>query len=97
MLKVMLHEYDSQRRFLTQHSCATLLRHCFEWLQIVPTLLSEFCRKKNMKIQSGREKMRNASGQQGVNEGQRKIKANTNTGNKILGKHIQQFLHKNNA
>ena len=38
MLKVMLHEYDSQRRFLAQHSFATLLRHCFEWLQIVPTL-----------------------------------------------------------
>ena len=66
MLKVMLHEYDSQRRFLTQHSFATLLRHCFEWLQIVPTLLSEFCRKKDMKIQSGGEKMRNASGQQGA-------------------------------
>ena len=26
-----------------------------------------------------------------------KIKANMNTGNKILGKHIQQFLHKNNV
>ena len=64
MLKVMLHEYDSQRWFLAQQSFATLLRHCFEWLQIVPTLLSEFCRKKNMKIQSGGEKMRNASGQQ---------------------------------
>ena len=24
---------DSQRRFLAQHSVATLLRHCFEWLQ----------------------------------------------------------------
>ena len=28
----------------------------------------EFCRKKNMEIQSGGEKMRNASGQQGENE-----------------------------
>ena len=28
----------------------------------------EFCRKKNMKIQSGCETMRNASGQQGKNE-----------------------------
>ena len=26
-----------------------------------------------------------------------KIKANMNTGNKILGKHIQQFLNKNNV
>ena len=25
--------YDSQRRFLAQHSIATLLRHCFEWPQ----------------------------------------------------------------
>ena len=24
---------DSQRRFLAQHSVATLLRRCFEWLQ----------------------------------------------------------------
>ena len=30
----------------------------------------EFCRKKNMKIQSGDEKMRNASGPQGENERQ---------------------------
>ena len=54
----------------------------------------EFRRKKNMEIQSGGEKMRNASGQQGENERQWKIKANMNTGNKILGKHIRQFLHK---
>ena len=57
----------------------------------------EFCRKKNMKIQSGCETMRNASGQQGENERQWKIKANMNTGDKILGKHIRQFLHKNNV
>ena len=57
----------------------------------------EFCSKKNMEIQSGGEKMRNASGQQGENERRWKIKANMNTGNKILGKHIQQFLHKNNV
>ena len=31
------------------------------------------------------------------NERQWKIKANMNTGNKILGKHMQQFLHKNNV
>ena len=24
---------DSKRRFLAQHSVATLLRHCFKWLQ----------------------------------------------------------------
>ena len=24
---------DSQPRYLAQHSIATLLRHCFEWLQ----------------------------------------------------------------
>ena len=46
----------------------------------------EFCRKKNMKILSGCEAMRNASGQQGENERQWKIKANINTGDKILGK-----------
>ena len=57
----------------------------------------EFCRKKNMKIQSSCETVRNVSGQQGENEGQWKIKANMNTGDKILGKHIRQFLHKNNV
>ena len=57
----------------------------------------EFRRKKNMEIQTGGEKMGNASGQQGENEQQWKIKANMNTGNKILGKHIRQFLHKNNV
>ena len=40
----------------------------------------EFFWKKNMKIQSGGETMTNASGQQGENEGQWKIKANLNTG-----------------
>ena len=47
-----------------------------------------------MEIQSGGEKMRNASGQQGENERQWKIEANIKTGNKILSKHIRQFLHK---
>ena len=56
----------------------------------------EFRRKKNMEIQSGGEKMRNAIGQQGESERQGKIKANMNTGNKILGKHTRQFLYKNN-
>ena len=54
----------------------------------------EFCRKNNMKIQSGCETMRNTSGQQGENERRWKIKANMNTGDKILGK---QSLHKNNV
>ena len=54
----------------------------------------EFFSEKNMRIQSGGETMRNASGQQGENERQWKIKANMNTGDKILGK---QFLHKNNV
>ena len=40
--------------------------------------------------------MRNASGQQGENERQWKIKAK-NTGEKTLRKHILQFLHKNNV
>ena len=51
--------------------------------------------KKNMKTQSGCQTMRNASGQLGENERQWKRKANMNTGDKILGKHIRQFLHKN--
>ena len=50
--------------------------------------------------------MRNASCQQGGDELQRpimalgcseKIKANSNTSNKIFGEHIRQFLHKNNV
>ena len=48
-----------------------------------------------MEIQRGGEKMRFASGQQGENERQWKINVNMNTGNKILGKHIRRFLHKN--
>ena len=50
-----------------------------------------------MEIQSRGEKIKNANGQQGENERQLKIKANVNTGNRILGKHIRQFLHKNNV
>ena len=57
----------------------------------------EFRGKKNMEIQSGGEKIGNASDQQGENERQWKIKANMNTGDKILGKHIRQFLHKKNV
>ena len=54
-----------------------------EW--VIENKRDEFCRKKNMKIQSGCETMRNSSGQQGENEWQWKIKANMNTGDKILG------------
>ena len=50
-----------------------------------------------MEIQSGGEKMRNDSGQQGENERQGKIKANMNTGNEIFSNHIRQFLHKNSG
>ena len=57
----------------------------------------EFRRKKHVEIQSGGEKMRNASGQKGENERQGKVIANVNTGNKILGKHIRQCLHKNSV
>ena len=40
--------------------------------------------------------MRNASGQVKMS-GSEKIKENMNTGNKIFGNHIRQFLHKNNV
>ena len=40
--------------------------------------------------------MRNASGQVKMS-GSEKIKANMNTGNKIFGNHIRQFLLKNNV
>ena len=65
--------------------------------ELLKTRETNFVGEKNMEIQSGGEKMRNASGQQGENERRGKIKANMNTGNKILGKHIRQFLHKNNV
>ena len=65
--------------------------------RVIENKRDEFCRKNNMKIQSGCETMRNASGQQGENEGQCKIIANMKTGDKILGKHIRQFLHKNHV
>ena len=38
--------------------------------RVIENKREEFCRKKNMKIQSGCETMRNASGQQGENERQ---------------------------
>ena len=52
----------------------------------------EFRRKKNMEIRSGGEKMRNATGEQGENERQKKIKANMNAKNKILGKQTRKFV-----
>ena len=64
--------------------------------RVIENKRDQFCRKKNMKIQSGCATMRNANGQQGENERQWKIKAK-NTGDKILGKYIRQFLHKNNV
>ena len=51
--------------------------------RVIENKKDEFCREKNMEIQSGGETMRNASGQQGENERQWKIKANMNTGDKI--------------
>ena len=44
----------------------------------------EFRGEKNMEIQSGGEEMRNASGKKGENEQRWKIKANMNTGNKMM-------------
>ena len=82
---------------------ALLIMFTLTWItekelqRVIENKGGEFRRKKNMEIQSGGEKMRNASGQQGENERQWKIKANMNTGNKILGKHIRQFLHRNNV
>ena len=38
--------------------------------RVIENKRDEFCREKNMKIQSGGETMRNASGQQGENERQ---------------------------
>ena len=40
--------------------------------------------------------MRNASGQVNMS-GSEKTKEKMNTENKIFGKHIRQFLHKNNV
>ena len=36
--------------------------------RVIENKRDEFCREKNMKIQSGGETMRNASGQQGEND-----------------------------
>ena len=42
-----------QRQFLAQHSAATLLRHCFEWLQHCPTIAT-LCCAKNRRCESSR-------------------------------------------
>ena len=41
--------------------------------------------------------MRNASASKVKMSGSEKIKANKNTVNKIFGKHIRQFFHKNDV
>ena len=51
LIKVMLH--DSQRRFLAQHSVATLLRHCFEYLQHCSNIAT-LCCAKNRRWESSR-------------------------------------------
>ena len=57
---------------------------------------TNFVERKPWKFHSGFEKMRNASGKVKMS-GSEKIKTNMNTENKIFGKHIRQFLHKNNV
>ena len=44
---------DSQRRFLAQHSVATLLRRCFEWLQLCFSIAT-LCSAKNSSCESSR-------------------------------------------
>ena len=44
---------DSQRRFLAQQSVATLLRHCFEWLQHCSNVAT-LCCAKNRRCESSR-------------------------------------------
>ena len=44
---------DSQRRFLAQHSFATLLQHCFEWQQHCSNIATLFC-AKNRRCESSR-------------------------------------------
>ena len=43
----------SQRRFLAQHSVATLLRHCFEWL-LHWSGIATLCCAKNRRCESSR-------------------------------------------
>ena len=44
---------DPQRRFLEQHIVATLLGHCFEWLQHCSNIATPWC-SKNRRCESSR-------------------------------------------
>ena len=44
-LSYLRSRYDSQRRFLAEHSVATLLRHCFGWLQHWSNIAALCCAK----------------------------------------------------
>ena len=44
---------DSQRQFLAQHSVATFLQHCLEWLQHC-TNIAALCCVKNRRCESAR-------------------------------------------
>ena len=60
-LKLMLHQTpdDSQRRFLAHYIVATLLRHCFEWLQhccSVATLCCRRCKSPDIDVQENGKK-----------------------------------------
>ena len=44
---------DSQRQFLAQHNVATLLRHCFKWLQHCCNI-AMLCCAKNRRCESSR-------------------------------------------
>ena len=46
---------DWQRRFLAQHSVATLLRRCFEWLQNCSNIAA-LCCAKNRRCESSSER-----------------------------------------
>ena len=49
----MLHETIRKQRFIAQHSVATLLRHCFEWLQHCSSIAT-LCCAKNCRCESSR-------------------------------------------
>ena len=53
LLKGVVTRDDSQRRFLAQDSFATLLRHCFEWLQHCSSIVT-LCCAKNRRCESSR-------------------------------------------
>ena len=52
-LNVMLHETIRNDQFLAQHSVATLLRHCFEWLEHCSSIAT-LCCSKNRRCESSR-------------------------------------------